>query len=184
MHRLRQVRRGSTKIVLSSGPHKRLAVCSVEGCEKDAVARHLCSTHYRRWSIHGDPSVNRLAEAAARRASLDWRDPEDVAQIPWRPEGQGYVVGTWPEHPNANVRGVVAHHVAVMAAVLGRPLTKGETVHHKYGVRHDNRPENLELWVKAHPPGQRVSELIAFAHEILERYKDDMQLWPEELRPV
>jgi hypothetical protein len=70
-----------------------------------------------------------------------------------------------------------------MTEMLGRALTKGETVHHKNGVRHDNRPENLELWVKAHPPGQRVSELIAFAHEILERYADDMQLWPEHLRP-
>ncbi len=70
-----------------------------------------------------------------------------------------------------------------MSAVLGRPLRQGESVHHKNGIRHDNRPENLELWASHHRPGQRVSELIAFAHEILERYKDDMQLWPEHLRP-
>ncbi|WP_082167396.1 HNH endonuclease [Methylobacterium aquaticum] len=32
-------------------------MCSVEGCEKQLRARGLCSTHWRRWSIHGDPSL-------------------------------------------------------------------------------------------------------------------------------
>lgn len=38
-------------------------------------------------------------------------------------------------------------HKAVMEAKLGRKLVKGESVHHKNAIRHDNRPENLELWV-------------------------------------
>lgn len=59
-----------------------------------------------------------------------------------------------------------------MEEILGRPLRDNENVHHKNGVRHDNRPKNLELWVSAQPAGQRPEDLVAFAHEILALYGD------------
>lgn len=32
-------------------------VCSFDGCEKKVIGRGWCGGHYRRWQLHGDPSV-------------------------------------------------------------------------------------------------------------------------------
>ena len=55
-----------------------------------------------------------------------------------------------------------------MEESLGRELQPWEEVHHKNGIRLDNRPENLELWVKRQPGGQREEDMIPWAISFLE----------------
>lgn len=64
----------------------------------------------------------------------------------------------------------VAQHRVIMEQHLGRPLADHENVHHINGVRDDNRVENLELWSKKQPPGQRVADKIAWAVAFLTEY--------------
>lgn len=73
-------------------------------------------------------------------------------------------------NPMANERHYVFEHRLVMSTLIGRPLLRQEVVHHKNGVRQDNRPENLELWSKSHPAGQRARDLLVWAKEIIALY--------------
>jgi HNH endonuclease len=71
-----------------------------------------------------------------------------------------------------------------MSEQLGRPLAKGENVHHKDGDRLNNALDNLELWTKKQPPGQRVIDKVDFAIEMLTLYPEFARARGYELRPI
>ena len=131
--------------------------CQDDECNEPVVARGFCVNHRCAYMRLTGIQPRQMASRGTGGISDD-----------------GYRIIYLPGHPNANRYGRIAEHRKIMADKLGRPLRQGESPHHKNGVRLDNRPENLELWVKSQPPGQRVSDLVAWAREILERYEDEV----------
>ena|SRR3990167_9417979 len=58
----------------------------------------------------------------------------------------GYILICNPKHPFSNNKGYVREHRLVMERHIGRYLNSNEVVHHKNGIKDDNRIENLELF--------------------------------------
>jgi hypothetical protein len=136
-------------------------VCSVDDCGKPVQAGGFCPAHYQRNRLYGDP----LGQAPASPVkTLDDLRREAVEGAPG-----GTLSTNGYRYRSLNKR-TYGEHRLVMEHYLGRALISDEQPHHKNGNRSDNRIENLELWSSLQPAGQRVTDKLAYAREIIARY--------------
>jgi len=130
------------------------------------MARSLCKLHYHHdWYRR---NKNPDAGPPKKRPKSIGKEPGSTGD--WQYDTQGYVRRKIRLHDGRVVYQL--QHRFIMEQRLGRPLRKNENVHHKNGAKDDNRPENLELWVKTQPAGQRVEDLVAWARELIDTYAD------------
>ncbi len=175
-------------------------LCSLDGCDRPYKTGGLCETHYWRLLKHGVPGPAAIRPIVGGPCTVHGCETSSTGQglcplhygrmkkgrpigpagLMRRPNGQGSISTTGYHiiRGDGNTRRL-AHRV-IMEELLGRPLVKGETVHHVNGQRADNtttgqldenfRSGNLELWSTNQPPGQRVVDKVQFAVQMLRLY--------------
>lgn len=128
--------------------------CSVVDCERFAESNGLCSPHDRQLERTG--KVKEIRPYAPGEWGRWYENNGYVCRVRQGKEGKTEMQ---------------LQHRFVMEEHLGRELKSHEQVHHKNGIRNDNRIENLELWSRNHPTGGRVSDKTAWAIEWLREYE-------------
>jgi HNH endonuclease len=121
--------------------------CSVDGCIAVSHAKGLCPEHYVIARRNGDPTVYKK-----------------------RKNGEGHINPFGYKQISVKGKGQILEHRHFMEEKIGRTLLPNESVHHKNGDKLDNRIENLELWSTSQPYGQRTSDKVAWALELLSLY--------------
>jgi hypothetical protein len=164
--------------------------CSHPGCKRPHSAKGYCSAHYhRKFVLHSDMDapIRERRRKGEPPAACAWtrcsklrgfssglcarherrrKDGRPMDGPAYYREAEGWITKQGYRKLRRNGKAVFEHRL-VMEAMLSRPLFRQEEVHHKNGIKSDNSPENLELWVSW--KGQRVDDLVSF---VVAHYQD------------
>jgi len=96
-----------------------MKLCNVDGCTGKSKTRGMCNRHYLKWWIYGDPLAGKTLAT----------------------RGTGY-----QHSAGYHCIGDRLVHRDIAAKKIGRPLRRGEVVHHIDGNRRNNHPDNLHVF--------------------------------------
>ncbi len=126
--------------------------CKIDGCSDPAESNDMCGKHDQRVRRYGDSNYVTSKEQHRLACRAVW---ENV-----------------PAKPTSYKKWLGRHeHRVVAERMLGRPLVKGEIVHHKDGNKHNNSPDNLEVMTQSEHMREHMDELIAARRAALARSK-------------
>lgn len=96
------------------------------------------------------------------------RRPKNIRSFNLQKKRKNYILIWLPEHPRANKsRPYISEHILVMEKYLKRFVSSEESIHHKNGIKTDNRIENLQLFSNNAEHKRFEGQIQSFAKELI-----------------
>lgn len=135
-------------------------ICKIKGCKKvlNKTEGQICQMHRTRFHRYKDYNY----------ISPNWA---------YLKKGQALISPLGYLRININGKRVL-HHRYIMEQHLGRKLTNKERIHHKNGIKTDNRIENLELFVN------HSEHMKKYHPDICEKRKINPKYTPEKIANI